>query len=231
MNNNELISICEHNGKNVVNARELHAFLESKQQFADWIKNRIDKYDLVEGVDYQRIDINTVITNTDDRFINLCSGINQDVMRGGSNKVEYALSIDAAKELSMVEGNEKGKRARRYFIECERRLKESGEDTLAFMEATLRHLREQRKELSKVKQDVDILKAKEQTRPDYFSIVGYCTLHKISIDLINASAAGKAATKICRERNLQIGKVTDPRFGQVNLYPAEVLDEIFHFRK
>ena len=37
--------------------------------------------------------------------------------RGGHNKMEYALTIDAAKEISMVEGNERGKKARRYFIE------------------------------------------------------------------------------------------------------------------
>lgn len=35
-----------------VNARELHAFLESKQQFADWIKARIEQYSFVEGQDF-----------------------------------------------------------------------------------------------------------------------------------------------------------------------------------
>lgn len=101
----ELIRIEENNGKKAVSARELHGFLGSKQQFADWIKSRIEKYDLVENEDYQ------VFRN----FVN-----NQ---QGGRPLTEYALSIDAAKELSMVEGNERGKQARRYFIECEKRLK------------------------------------------------------------------------------------------------------------
>lgn len=103
-NLNELIPIEENNGKKAVSARFLHAFLESKQEFANWIKNRIDKYDLVENVDYV----------TFDNFIK----------REGTNlrskTTEYALSVDAAKELSMVEGNEKGKQARRYFIACEK---------------------------------------------------------------------------------------------------------------
>lgn len=101
---NELIPIEENNGKKAVNARYLHVFLESKQEFANWIKNRITKYDLVENVDYV----------TFDNFIKR-EGTNLK-----SKTTEYALSVDAAKELSMVEGNEKGKQARRYFIECEK---------------------------------------------------------------------------------------------------------------
>lgn len=103
----ELIPISENNGKRAVSARELHGFLESKQDFSTWIKSRIDKYDLVENVDYE------VFHN----FV-------EKSMRGRPT-IEYALTIEAAKELSMVEGNEKGKMARKYFIECERRLKES----------------------------------------------------------------------------------------------------------
>lgn len=98
-----LIKITEHNGKQAVSARELHAFLESKQDFTTWIKNRIDKYELINGVDY-----------TLHKFV-----------ERNSWKHEYALTIDAAKELSMVEGNEKGKQARRYFIECEKQLSAS----------------------------------------------------------------------------------------------------------
>ena len=35
-----------------VSARELHKFLESKQQFADWIKARIKDYDFIENQDF-----------------------------------------------------------------------------------------------------------------------------------------------------------------------------------
>ena len=52
-----LIPIQENNGKKAVNARDLHAFLESKQEFANWIKNRINKYDFVEGQDLSLIHI------------------------------------------------------------------------------------------------------------------------------------------------------------------------------
>lgn len=51
----ELLPISENNGKKAVNARYLHSFLESKQEFANWIKGRINKYDFVEGKDFETL--------------------------------------------------------------------------------------------------------------------------------------------------------------------------------
>ena len=98
----EIIKITEHNGKRAVNARELHQFLESKYQFANWIQERITKYGFVENQDYEVFKENLKNSN------------------GGRPQIEYALSVDMAKELSMVENNEKGRIARKYFIECEK---------------------------------------------------------------------------------------------------------------
>lgn len=110
---NELIKIeNREDGTQAVSARELHEVLESKQQFSDWIKNRIDKYGFAEGVDYQAIH----------NFMKCQNGI------GGTVRIEYALTINAAKELAMVEGNEKGKQVRKYFIECETKLKNNYSD-------------------------------------------------------------------------------------------------------
>lgn len=104
--NNALIQIIEHNGQRAVNARELHAFLDNKRQFANWIKQRIEQYGFVENQDYEVLN-NFVKRET-----------------GGSTRIEYALSLDMAKELSMVENNEKGRMARKYFIQCEKRLQQ-----------------------------------------------------------------------------------------------------------
>lgn len=104
----ELIKITEQNGQKAVSARELHKFLESKRDFSNWIKDRIEKYGFIENQDFE------VFNNF---------GENPN---GGRPAIEYALTIDTAKELAMVEGNEKGKQARRYFIECEKQLKVGG---------------------------------------------------------------------------------------------------------
>lgn len=101
----ELIKITEKDGKKAVNARELHAFLGVGKDFSSWIKDRIAKYEFIDGLDFE------VFTN---------SGENSN---GGRPSIDYALSIDMAKELSMVENNEKGRLARKYFIECEKQLR------------------------------------------------------------------------------------------------------------
>lgn len=101
----ELIPIQVNNGKRVVDARILHDFLGSKRDFSNWIKDRIDKCDLVENQDF---------------VVYAKFGEN---LSGGRPSKEYALTIDAAKEISMMEGNEIGKKARRYFIEVEKAYK------------------------------------------------------------------------------------------------------------
>lgn len=66
--------------------------MKSGQKFTDWIKARIEKYDFVENID----------------FVTLPKKVERQIL------IEYFVSIDMAKELSMVENNEQGKIARRY---------------------------------------------------------------------------------------------------------------------
>jgi phage anti-repressor protein len=89
----------------VCDARELHAYLQNGDKFADWIKVRIEKYGFEEGRDFHRFSGKT------------------EKPRGGRPSIEYHLSIDMTKELGMVENNERGRRIRRYFIECEKKLR------------------------------------------------------------------------------------------------------------
>lgn len=88
---------------NAIDARTLHEFLENKEMFSTWIKERIAKYDFTENVDYVSFLVNS---------------------KKGRPRTEYHISLDMAKELSMVERNDKGKQARKYFIECEKKLVE-----------------------------------------------------------------------------------------------------------
>ncbi|EET0844570.1 TPA: phage antirepressor Ant [Escherichia coli] len=89
------------------NARDLHAFLGVKKVFAAWITNRISEYEFIENQDY----------------ILLSNLGKQTSGRGGHNRKDYHLTLDTAKELAMVEHNEKGRQIRRYFIECEKKLR------------------------------------------------------------------------------------------------------------
>lgn len=105
---NQLITLNQNTINNeeiqTVNARELYQFLESKQDFSTWMKNRITQYGFVENQDFIRL--------------------HKKMEANNATIIEYHISLDMAKELSMVERNDKGRQARKYFIECEKQLKE-----------------------------------------------------------------------------------------------------------
>ncbi|WP_316677143.1 antA/AntB antirepressor family protein [uncultured Tolumonas sp.] len=104
-----------------VDARELHTFLEVGRDFSTWIKDRIEQYGFIEGVDY--VVLAKFGENTLQGIEFDSPNLGNQKQRGGDRRSkEYALSLDTAKELSMVENNEQGRIARRYFIECEKRL-------------------------------------------------------------------------------------------------------------
>lgn len=90
---------------NTINARNLWEFLESKRNFADWIKDRLQ--DFIENEDFILISQNYEIKG-----------------KGGDRRSkDYFLTIDTAKHLAMLERNKKGKQARNYFIQIEKEYK------------------------------------------------------------------------------------------------------------
>ena len=97
------LTIITKNQIQLVSARDLHSFLEVKRDFTTWIKNRIIKYKFEENQDFQII-----------------SSFHQNGGKGGRPKDEYILLLDMAKELCMIENNDKGREARKYFIKCEK---------------------------------------------------------------------------------------------------------------
>ena len=59
------------------------------------------------------------------------------------------------------------------------------------------------------------------------TVIAYANMKGIRPDEYNSSAIGRKATKLCKERNVLVGKVVDSRYGLINTYPEEILDEIF----
>lgn len=104
----EVIKVTTNNrGQKLVSARDLYNFLEVKSRFNDWIKNKIKKYEYQENIDYVCLTKNLVTQTKAGR-------------EGIAKEIDYAITLDMAKELSMVENNAKGKEARKYFIAMER---------------------------------------------------------------------------------------------------------------
>lgn len=102
---NELIKIDYSNDKPAVSARDLHEFLEVGTAFKDWFP-RMCEYGFTEGQDFNPLKIERV---------------QQEGNRMVARTVDdAALSIDMAKEICMLQRNEKGKLARQYFIQLEK---------------------------------------------------------------------------------------------------------------
>ena len=101
-----LIPTSENNGKQAVSARDLYNFLGCTERFQSWFERQL-QYGFVEDVDYTSVKSFTVVGNGAEKPID-----------------DYAMTIDMAKEVSMIQRSEKGKEARTYFIACEKKLKE-----------------------------------------------------------------------------------------------------------
>lgn len=85
-----------------VNARDVHAALEVKTDFSDWIKRRIKQCKFEENYDF------VVFLKKEEN------------LSGGRPATEYIISLDMAKHLGMMEKNDKGHEMRKYFIEQEK---------------------------------------------------------------------------------------------------------------
>ena len=100
-----LINVKNENGQLLVSARDLHEYFESKERFSKWF-DRMCEYGFEEDVDFTSVQKSTVVNN------------------GAVKEIgDYACNIDMAKEIAMIQRSDKGKQARKYFIECEKQLK------------------------------------------------------------------------------------------------------------
>ena len=94
----ELIKVQEKDGEQLVSGRELHKFLESSERFSKWWERMVG-YGFIENKDYT---------------------LYQKVHPQNKQEIiDYLMKISMAKEISMLQRNEKGKEARMYFIKCE----------------------------------------------------------------------------------------------------------------
>jgi len=230
---NQIIKInTDTDGKQTVDARELHYFLELKEQYTDWIIRYVkedNEYGFIINSDFYR---------------STCISKNNRVLES------YDMTIEMAKELSMLSKTEKGKQARKYFIEMERVAKGlvkelSPEEQLLSqvkmlaqsIELSIETKRKQQeleqRQLALVTKHVehdvrlDMIEARLQDDPAYFAVTGYANLYKIRITEENAKALGKKAARLSENRGIRIGKTRHGRWGLVNTYHESILKRVF----
>lgn len=102
---NDLVPVYETDkGVKVVNGRELHQVLQSGQDFSTWVKKRLTECDAEENKDYDRL--------------------HKKMEANNATMIEYIIKLDTAKEMAMLERNDKGKQVRKYFIAVEEKYKQ-----------------------------------------------------------------------------------------------------------
>lgn len=138
----ELIKVIEREGRQLVSGRELHEFLEIKTKYKDWFPRMVE-YGFEEEIDFIKVAQKRATNNLKNPVTTV---------------IDHAISIDMAKEISMIQRTEKGKTARQYFINCEKRLKEVKKlSPMELMELQFKALKEQEEKIAQVENKVDKL--------------------------------------------------------------------------
>ena len=135
----ELIKIIEREGRQLVSGRELHEFLEIRTKYKDWFRRMVE-YGFEEEIDFIRVAQKRATNNLKNPVTTV---------------INHAISLDMAKEISMIQRTEKGKIARQYFINCEKKLKEVKKlSPMELMELQFKTLKEQKEKIAQVENRV-----------------------------------------------------------------------------
>ena len=100
----DLIKVTENNGRQLVSARDLHQGLNVKRRFSAWVEQNFSDFE--EGTDFTSVLTSTVVNN----------GARKPIQ-------DYALTIEMAKELSLLSRTDQGRKYRKYLISIEREYK------------------------------------------------------------------------------------------------------------
>ena len=177
----DLIKITTNDkGQQLVSARELHEFLEVKKDFTDWFKYRVAQYGFEENLDFT-----TILGKS----------------TGGRPSKDFAIKIEMAKELSMVENSEKGKEARKYFIECEKIAKSETNANKYILEVD-----NAKAEMGLVREIADILNLNDSSKLQLLGNV--LNNHNLPSNLLptytDSKGILKSATELLRKYNIEI---------------------------
>ena len=203
----ELIKVNKEN--NTVSARELHEFLEIKTDFRKWFP-RMCEYGFEENIDY------TPVKFVHPMNLQECT--------------DYAISIDMAKELSMIQRTEKGKQARLYFIECEKKLKAI--DNKAQLLLDIYNGGEKAIAASKKLHEIEAAPIKAELKEANIQLQKDKQWWSIKRTAIMTNTSWKDYSwKKLKAASLETGhevkKVFDANFGAVNAYHEDAWKEVY----
>ena len=183
--------------------------------------------------------LNTLKNNFEEDMDFLTKGLKTST--GGRPSDFIVLSIDCFKSLGMMAGTEQGKAIRKYFLECERVVKQKASQPMTTIQALaimVNQMAEQERRMIEQEQQLKLTESRlaavecEQGRyiapsGSKYTVLGFAVKQGLEISAKSASQKGRQASVLCRKREIDIERIYDPRFGYVGLYPESVLIEVF----
>lgn len=204
MDYQKLLPVLQQEDGSWIDARTLHKELGVKKKFADWIKIRIDKYEFIEIDDYK---------------LDFPKKGNQNSHGGDRKSLHYSLTLDMAKELSMVENNKIGRISRKYFIAIDKAFKARRLWNIDRWE-TLEHYKNYRKIINLSKKEL------MPTMPDWCKKRGDQGIFMGEANLLNEVIIGMSASdyrfKHCLPKN-------EPVRNHFNNFELQIIAELEKF--
>lgn len=179
---NKLININTKGENITLSARELHEFLEVTERFKSWFERMIS-YGFEKEIDFTSVKSFTVVNN------------------GAKRELEdYEIKLDMAKEIAMLQRNEKGKQARKYFLEVEKMWNSPEMIMKRALEISNRKVEELKLITSQQSQIIGELKPKADYTDTILKNLGLVTITQIAKDY---GMSGKKMNNILHDLHIQ----------------------------
>ena len=81
--------------------------------------------------------------------------------------------------------------------------------------------------IATIQQKVEELEFRQDTNTGFYAVIAYAKKHGFRVSRFHAQSIGVRATKLCRQRGIEPGKVSDEHWVTVNTYPEDILQEIW----
>lgn len=198
---NELVPVYETGaGERIVYGTELHAVLEVKTPYRMWIDRRVEECDAVENVDYEAAQI--------------CSP-------SGQMQKEHIIKLNTAKEMAMLERNDKGKQVRRYFIAVEEKYKDAimPKD---FPSALRAYADEYERRMIAEKERAELQEKLDESK-DWYSIKRVAALNGVSWKTFK----WRRLKELGEQMGYEVRKIFDSNYGEVNIYHRDVWEKAY----
>jgi possible bacteriophage antirepressor len=185
--------------------------------------------DVAEWIEYDKDKVGQMLNNVDND-----EKMNSPIYYSGQVRNMWFLTEDGLYEVLMLSRKPIAKEWKKKVKEILKEIRKTGNYTRPLTPAE--QLLAQAKVMVDMENRLNILEKnnarlennlRRMITSDYFTVIGYANFRGINADTYNSSVIGRKASKICKDCGLAIGKVIDSKYGTINTYPLDILDEIF----